>query len=165
MRWLMEFYHQRRGILARYDIEAPSPAAAAVLGGDTVRAEHPSAPARRRLSVLERAERARGDDGWVLHRIVEAPGALHAFLDDHTNRVRLGRGVARALPEPPLELRAESAGVGPRLGCLVLRGQRLSAGLAAVQLSEGRAGDDMRHHAGGHVPSALGAQETLHWRA
>ena len=32
MRWLMEFYNERRGILARYGIEAPLPAAAALLG-------------------------------------------------------------------------------------------------------------------------------------
>ena len=73
MRWQMELYHQRRGILARYTIEAPSPAAAAVLGGDAARAEHPPARARGRLSLLGRAERARGDDGWVLYRIVQDP--------------------------------------------------------------------------------------------
>jgi hypothetical protein len=28
MRWLVEFYNERRGILARYGIEAPLPAAA-----------------------------------------------------------------------------------------------------------------------------------------
>jgi hypothetical protein len=74
MRWLMEFYHERRGILARYDFEAPSPAAAVVLGGDAVRAEYPSARARGSLSLLERAERARGYDGWVLYRIVKDKG-------------------------------------------------------------------------------------------
>jgi hypothetical protein len=66
--------HERQRILARYAIEAPSPAAAAVLGGDAARAEHPSARARGSLSVLERAERGGGDDGWVLYRIVKDPG-------------------------------------------------------------------------------------------
>ena len=74
MRWLMDFYHERRGILARYDVEAPAPAAAVVRGGERVRAEYPAAPTRRRLSLLERAERARGDDGWALYRIVKADG-------------------------------------------------------------------------------------------
>jgi hypothetical protein len=74
MRWLMEFYHERRRILARDDLEAPSPAAAFMLGVDRVRAEHPSARARGSLSLLERAERARGYDGWVLYRIVKDNG-------------------------------------------------------------------------------------------
>jgi hypothetical protein len=73
MRWLMEFYHERRGILARYGIEAPSPAAAVLVGRRAVLAEHPSPPARRRLSLLARAERTAGHDGsgWVLYRIAK----------------------------------------------------------------------------------------------
>jgi hypothetical protein len=81
MRWRLEFYHERRGILARYDVEAPSPAAAVVLGGDAVRAEHPAARTRGRLSLLERAERGRGDDGWVLYRIVKDSGQGPAAID------------------------------------------------------------------------------------
>jgi hypothetical protein len=71
MRWLMEFYNQRRGILARYDIEASLPAAAVVLGRNAVLAEYPAPPRRRRLSLFERAERLGGQDasGWVLYRI------------------------------------------------------------------------------------------------
>ena len=72
MRWLMEFYNERRGILARYDIEASSPGTAVLAGRNAVLAEHPSRPARkRRLSLFERAERAAGQDdsGWVLYRL------------------------------------------------------------------------------------------------
>ncbi|OLC08985.1 MAG: hypothetical protein AUH77_14320 [Candidatus Rokubacteria bacterium 13_1_40CM_4_69_39] len=76
MRWLVEFYNERRGILARYGIEASLPAAAALLGRNALLAEHPPARARRRLSLFERAERVGGQDGsgWVLHRIVKDTG-------------------------------------------------------------------------------------------
>src|SRR2546428_13533008 len=71
MKWLMEFYNERRGILARYVIEAPLPAAAAVLGLKAVLAEYPSPPRKGRLSLFERAERIGGQDasGWGLPRI------------------------------------------------------------------------------------------------
>lgn len=66
----MEFDNERQGILARYAVEAPLPAAV-VLGRNAVLAEHPAARARGRLSLLERAERAGARDGseWVLYRI------------------------------------------------------------------------------------------------
>jgi hypothetical protein len=74
MRWLMEFYNERRGILARYGIEAPLPAAAALLGLKAVLAEYPSPPRKGRLTLFEQAERIGGQDpsGWVLYRIVKA---------------------------------------------------------------------------------------------
>lgn len=73
MRWLLEFYHERRGILARYGIEAPLPAAAVLLGRRAVLAEYPSPPRKGRLNLFERAERVGGQDasGWVLYRIVK----------------------------------------------------------------------------------------------
>jgi hypothetical protein len=73
MRWLMEFYNERRGILAPYGIEAPLPAAAARLGRNAVLAEYPSPPRKGRLGLFERAERLGGQDpsGWVLYRIVK----------------------------------------------------------------------------------------------
>lgn len=76
MRWLMEFYNERRGILARYGIEAPLPAAAVLLGLNAVLAEYPAAPRRSRLSLFERAERVGGQDasGWILYRIVKDNG-------------------------------------------------------------------------------------------
>jgi len=82
MRWLMEFYNERRGIVARYGLEASSPAAAVLLGRTAVLAEHPSPRARGRLSLFERAERAGGDDGsgWVLYRIVKDSGPRSAGI-------------------------------------------------------------------------------------
>jgi len=76
MRWLVEFYNERRGIVARYGIEASLPTAAARLGRNAVLAEYPPARARRRLSLFERAERVGGQDGsgWILHRIVKDTG-------------------------------------------------------------------------------------------
>jgi hypothetical protein len=81
MRWLMQFYNERLGILARYGIEAPLPAAAARLGLKAVLAEYPSPPRKGRLSLFERAERIGGQDasGWVLYRIVKENG--HASPD------------------------------------------------------------------------------------
>jgi hypothetical protein len=72
MKWLMQFYNERQGILARYSIEAPLPAEAVLLGWKAVLAEHPLTPHRGRLSLFERAQRAGGQDasGWVLYRIV-----------------------------------------------------------------------------------------------
>jgi hypothetical protein len=84
MTWRMQFYHERRGILACYDIDAPLPAEAVRLGWKAVLAEHPSTPRRRRPSLFERAERIGGRDvsGWVLYRIAkdneqESPGVAH----------------------------------------------------------------------------------------
>jgi hypothetical protein len=85
MKWRMEFYHERRGILARYDIEAPSPAEAVQLGRRAVLVGHPSTPPRTRRSLFERAERVGGQDasGWTLYRMVkdsrqEPPGVMQA---------------------------------------------------------------------------------------
>jgi len=76
MKWLMEFYHERRGVLAPYGIEAPLPRAAVQLGWNALLAEHPSTPRRSRLSLFEQAERIGGRDasGWVLYRIVKDDG-------------------------------------------------------------------------------------------
>jgi hypothetical protein len=85
MKWLMEFYNERRGILARYGIEALLPAEAVLLGRKAVLAEYPSTPRSRRLSSFERAQRIGGQDasGWVLYRIVKdsehgSPGVAQA---------------------------------------------------------------------------------------
>ena len=73
MKWLMQFYNERRGILARYNIDAPLPAEAVRLGWKAVLAERPSIPRRSRLSLFEQAERVGGQDasGWVLYRITK----------------------------------------------------------------------------------------------
>jgi hypothetical protein len=73
MKWLMQFYNERRGVLASYGVEAPLPAEAVLLGREAVLAEYPSTPRSRRLSLFERAQRIEGQDsrGWVLYRIVK----------------------------------------------------------------------------------------------
>jgi hypothetical protein len=77
MKWLMQFYNERRGVLARYGIEAPLPAEAVRLGWKAVLAEHPSTPRGGRRSLFERAQRVEGQDasGWVLYRIVKDSAA------------------------------------------------------------------------------------------
>jgi hypothetical protein len=52
MRCLMEFYNERRGILARYAIEAALPAAAVVLGRNAVLANLASRQRRRHSCVV-----------------------------------------------------------------------------------------------------------------
>ena len=71
MKWQMQFYNERRGILAHYDIEAPLPAEAVQLGWKAVLREHPLTRRRSRLSLFEQAECIGGQDasGWVLYRI------------------------------------------------------------------------------------------------
>jgi len=72
MTWRMEFYHERRGLMAGYAVEAPLPPAAVLLGWKALLAEHPPARARGRPSLFAQAERLGGQDetGWVLYRIV-----------------------------------------------------------------------------------------------
>jgi hypothetical protein len=86
MKWLMEFYNETRGILARYAIEAPLPAEAVLLGRKAVLAEHPPAPGKSRLNVLEQARRVEGRDAspWVLYRIGKdsEPGSRGAAQAD-----------------------------------------------------------------------------------
>jgi hypothetical protein len=71
MKWLMQFYNERRGILARCDVDAPSPAEAVRLGREAVLVEYPATPRRGRLSLFERAQRVEGENasGWILYRI------------------------------------------------------------------------------------------------
>ena len=71
MKWLMDFNNERLGILARYGIDASSPAEAVLLGWKALLAEHPSTPRRSRLSLFKRAQRLEGQDvsGWALYRI------------------------------------------------------------------------------------------------
>jgi hypothetical protein len=73
MRWLVEFYHERRGILARYAVEAPLPVTAVGLGRRALLAEHPPTRGTHRPSLFGQAQRTEGQDpgGWVLYRIGE----------------------------------------------------------------------------------------------
>ena len=67
----MEFYHERRGVFACYEIEAPLPAAAVELGRRALLADHPSPPPARRVSLFKQAQLVEGQnpDGWILYRI------------------------------------------------------------------------------------------------
>jgi hypothetical protein len=78
----MEFYHERRAILARYAIEASLPGAAVVLGWRALLSEHPPTPTRGRLGLFRQAQRVEGQhpSGWLLYRIVrdDNPGSVTA---------------------------------------------------------------------------------------
>lgn len=66
----MQFYNERRGLLARYSVEAALPSAAVLLGRRALLAAHPSAAAPARPRSLYQQARAGADDGgWVLYRI------------------------------------------------------------------------------------------------
>ena len=74
MWWEMQFYSERRGILAHYRVEALTPAAAAQRGREALVAEYPPERERRGPSGFEQAQRIGGRDasGWTLYRIVKA---------------------------------------------------------------------------------------------
>jgi hypothetical protein len=70
MTWSVQFYNERRGLLARYRVEAALPPAAVLLGRRALLAEYPSAAAPARPWSLYQQARADADDGgWVLYRI------------------------------------------------------------------------------------------------
>jgi hypothetical protein len=71
VKWEIEFYHERRRALARYSVEAGTPAAAVPLARAALVAEHPPDKPRRRLSLFEQAQRIEGQDpsGWLLYRV------------------------------------------------------------------------------------------------
>jgi hypothetical protein len=54
MKWRMQFYNERREILARYGVDASLPAEAVLRGWKAVLAEHPSTP-RNKPAELVRA--------------------------------------------------------------------------------------------------------------
>ena len=72
MKWEVEFYHEHRRELARYGVEAATPAEATRLARAELVASHPAVKTRRRLSLYEQAQRIGGlhADGWTLHRVV-----------------------------------------------------------------------------------------------
>ena len=73
MTWQVQFYNERSRVLARYGVQAPTPAEALVQARGALRAEHPLAVSRRPRSLLEQARRIGGQDldGWTLYRIVK----------------------------------------------------------------------------------------------
>jgi hypothetical protein len=79
MTWSVQFYNERRGLLARYSVEAALPPAAILLGRRALFAEYPSAAAPARPTGLYQQARADANDGgWVLYRIASVgapPGA------------------------------------------------------------------------------------------
>ena len=72
MRWRLEFYSERTRILARYAVEAATPAAARELGRRALLEEYPT-PVRRSRSLFGQAQRIGGQDadGWILYRIAK----------------------------------------------------------------------------------------------
>jgi hypothetical protein len=71
MKWEVEFYHDRRRELARYGVEAATPADATRLARALLVAAHPAGKPRR-LTLFDRAQQIGGlhADGWALHRVV-----------------------------------------------------------------------------------------------
>ena len=70
MIWSVQFYNERRGLLARYRVEAPLPPAAVVLGRRALFAEYPRAAAPAPpIGLYQQARADRDDGGWVLYRI------------------------------------------------------------------------------------------------
>jgi hypothetical protein len=70
MMWSVQFYNERRRLLARYRVDAPLAPAAVVLGRRALHAEYPPATAPARPSSLyEKAQADPDHGGWVLYRI------------------------------------------------------------------------------------------------
>jgi hypothetical protein len=70
MTWSVQFYNERRGLLARYSVEAALPPAAVLLARRALFAAYPRATAPRPPRSLYQKARAEPDDGgWVLYRI------------------------------------------------------------------------------------------------
>ena len=81
MMWSVQFYNERRRLLARYRVEAPLPPAAVVLGRRALYAEYPPAAAPARPSSLFERAQANHDDhgGWVLYRIASVGESAQPF--------------------------------------------------------------------------------------
>lgn len=76
MTWSVQFYHERRGLLARYSVEAARPPAAVLLARRALFDAYPKAAAPSRASSLYQHARAdRDDGGWVLYRIASVATA------------------------------------------------------------------------------------------
>jgi hypothetical protein len=73
VKWRLDFYSERTGILARYAVEAPAPAAAVEQGRRALLAEYPPPAARRAQSLFDQAQRIGGlhADGRILYRIAK----------------------------------------------------------------------------------------------
>jgi hypothetical protein len=69
MIWSVQFYNERRGVLARYSVEAALPPEAVVLGRRALVAAYPTAAPARPASLYQQARAEPDDGGWVLYRI------------------------------------------------------------------------------------------------
>jgi hypothetical protein len=70
MIWSVQFYNERRRLLARYSVEAALPPAAIALGRRALLADYPPAGAPAApASLYQHARADSGDGGWVLYRI------------------------------------------------------------------------------------------------
>ena len=70
MIWSVQFYNERRGLLARYRVEAALPPEAVLLARRAlVGAYPPSAAPAPPASLYQKARAEPDDGGWVLYRI------------------------------------------------------------------------------------------------
>jgi hypothetical protein len=76
--WALQFYSSRQGTLARYEVQAPTAAAAHARGREALLAEHRPLATRPSQRLFARAQRAGGQDpdGWVLYRIERLAGPV-----------------------------------------------------------------------------------------
>jgi hypothetical protein len=75
--WSVQFYNERRGVLACYCVEAALPPSAVLLARRALDTEYPRAAAPAVVASLYQQARAdRNDGGWVLYRIasIDQPG-------------------------------------------------------------------------------------------
>ena len=80
MIWSLQFYHERRGMLARYRVEAALPPDAVLLGRRALMADYPRSKAAVIPRSLYQQARADPDDGgWVLYRIGSVDEAGQPF--------------------------------------------------------------------------------------
>lgn len=80
MIWSVQFYNERRGLLARYSVEAALPPAAVVLGRRALVADHPRAAAPAPPASLYQQARTDPDDGgWILYRIASVGEPAQPF--------------------------------------------------------------------------------------
>ena len=76
-RWRIDFYHERRAIMASVGVDAVTPAAAVLAGRRALLTEYPAPPPRRPKSLFEQAQRLGEQDlsAWVLYRIANDANA------------------------------------------------------------------------------------------
>jgi hypothetical protein len=80
MIWSVQFYNERRGLLARYSVEAALPPEAVLLARRALVGAYPPAAAPARPASLYQRARAEPDDGgWVLYRIGQVDEAGQPF--------------------------------------------------------------------------------------